>query len=162
MKGGFVDQRLSRVDIYSPLADLAKAPKSGLWQGTRLVGFQPQAMDQATPCFRSSSATRLLPVLAARRCSNVSKVMPIRGASEQPTYRLAHMTPTYAVRPRTPSLRRGFGCRCGACDVGYYGLLGRCYECGNRIFVLFLSRAVPALTILAITAIFFWGGNVES
>ncbi len=100
-------------------------------------------------------------MLAVRRRSNVSKVMPIRGASEQPSYRLAHAKPAYAVRPRTSSLLRGFGCRCGACDVGYYGLLGRCHECGNRILVLFLSHAVPFLTILAITAIFFWGGNVD-
>jgi hypothetical protein len=61
-KGSFVVRRLSGVDICSPLADLARARRpnhvSG-WQGTRLVGFQPQAMDQATPYCRSSSATRI-------------------------------------------------------------------------------------------------------
>jgi hypothetical protein len=51
-----------------------------------------------------------------------------------------------------------FGCRCGTCDIGYYGLWGRCHECGHASLVFFLSRAVPALGTIASTAFFFWGG----
>ena len=59
------------------------------------------------------------------------------------------------------SLPRGFGRRCGACDVGYYGLSGRCHECGSEWAVLFLSRVLPALAILAATAFLFYGGKSD-
>jgi hypothetical protein len=39
---------------------------------------------------------------------------------------------------------------------------GQCYECGNASVTLFLSRAVPALGILALTAFLFWGGMFAS
>jgi hypothetical protein len=52
----------------------------------------------------------------------------------------------------------GFGGRCGDCDVGYYAMSGQCYACGDASLVFFLSRAVPALGIVAGTAFFFWGG----
>ncbi len=55
---------------------------------------------------------------------------------------------------------RGFGCRCGMCDVGYYDLWGKCHECGSQALVSFLSRTVPALGILAVTALFFWAGGL--
>ena len=55
----------------------------------------------------------------------------------------------------------GFGCRCGRCDVGYYGLSGQCYKCGSTSLVFFLSRAVPALGIVGMTA-FFYGGGIVS
>jgi hypothetical protein len=86
----------------------------------------------------------------------------VRPQSEQPTCRLAHATLAPSARePLQSSLLRGFGCRCGACDVGYYGFSGRCHECGNRYLVLFLACAVPALTILGITLFLFWGGKVD-
>jgi hypothetical protein len=52
----------------------------------------------------------------------------------------------------------GFGCRCGTCDIGYYGLAGQCHECGDMRLVFFLSRALPANGIVAITAFLYWGG----
>ena len=83
-------------------------------------------------------------------------------ASSQPAvWLMRHRLAPSAREPLQSSLLRGFGCRCGACDVGYYGLSGRCHECGNRILVLFLSRAVPALTILGVTLFLFWGGKVD-
>jgi hypothetical protein len=84
-------------------------------------------------------------------------------ASSQPAVWLTrHRLAPSAREPLQSSLLRGFGCRCGACDVGYYGLSsGECRECGNRILVLFLSHAVPALTILGTTLFLFWGGKVD-
>ena len=71
------------------------------------------------------------------------------------------LTPSTRELLHSAFLRR-FGCRCGACDVGYYAVSGQCYECGNASLTLFLSRAVPALGILALTAFLFWGGMFAS
>ena len=57
------------------------------------------------------------------------------------------------------ALLRGFGCRCGACDVGYYGVSGQCRECGDKSLVLFLAYAVPILMILALSCFLFWSGT---
>ena len=165
-KGGFVGQRLSGVDICSPLADLATARRPNHVSGRVHVwsAFNPRQWIK-----RRRTADRPVP-LASSLCwrRDIVPMFPrlcryeVRPLSEQPTCRLAHATPTCAVRPRTPSkLLRGFGCRCGACDVGYYGLSGECHECGNRILVLFLSHVVPALTILVATLFLFWGGKVD-
>ena len=82
-------------------------------------------------------------------------------ASAQPaTAGLAQgrLTPSTRELLHSAFLRR-FGCRCGACDVGYYGMSGHCYECGHASLSLFLSRGVPALGILGVTAFLFWGGT---
>ena len=83
-------------------------------------------------------------------------------ASSQPAVWLTrHRLAPSAREPLQSSLLRGFGCRCGACNVGYYGLWRQCHDCGNRILVLFLSHAVPALTILGTTLFLFYGGKVD-
>ena len=50
--------------------------------------------------------------------------------------------------------------RCGACDVGYYGVSGQCYECGHKSLVLFLAYVVPVLMSLALTCFLFWSGII--
>jgi hypothetical protein len=140
-------------------------PRRG--QGTHSVGFRRRATDPAAPCFRSSSATPHTHALVARRRSSVSQATSTRGVptketSKQRTCRgRPHAAADLQASSRWMQQRHfscGFGCRCGACDVDYYGLWGKCRACGSQALVFFLSRAVPALGTLAVTSFFFWGG----
>ena len=89
------------------------------------------------------------------------KVYP--ATCERPMHGRSSARRVFAFLQRTAlarALLRGFGGRCGACDAGYYGVSGQCYECGNKSLVLFLAYAVPVLVILALTCFLFWSGKV--
>jgi hypothetical protein len=86
---------------------------------------------------------------------------------ERPTSRPVHRKtcfrlPADSAEPRTAlasALFRRFGGRCGACDAGYYGVSGQCYECGDKSLVLFLAYVVPVFMILSLTCFLFWSGK---
>jgi hypothetical protein len=131
-------------------------------QGIHSVGSRRLAMDPATPCFQSSSATPCRHALVVRHRSNVSQATSIRGAratcSGQPDFKAGVRCTPQGSRRASRGITLGLGCRCGRCDDGYYNMWGQCLVCGSAPLVFFLSYVVPALGTVAGTAFLFWAG----
>ena len=129
-------------------------------QGTRLVGFQPQwiklrrASDRPVPLDASVCWRRHVVPMLTRLCRY--KVLP-RANCQHSFWLVRERLVPSAPELLQNSLSRGFGRRCGACDVGYYGLSWD--DVTSAWAVLFLSRVLPALAILAATAFLFYGGK---
>ena len=165
VKESFVGRFLNAVDIYSRVADLAIATSPNHVCGrvhvrqafdTRQWNQRRRASDCRVPldaclCWRWD-VVPMLPRLHRHEVCLRAPNLP----------RPVHCKTKTAFQPRSTlagALLRAFACRCGACGVGYYGVSGRCHECGHRSLVLFLAYAVPILTILPLTCFLFWSGT---